>query len=50
MQVNTRPALTSLQAVAPDTVEAVEVPVEEPTYTAAEIKALLLADLIRRRL
>lgn len=47
MQVNTRAALTSPKAVALAAVASVEVSVEEPTCTAAEIEALLLAHLIR---
>lgn len=48
MQVNNRPAMTSLEAMAPDTVATVQVPLDEP-YTAAQIKAMLLADLVRNK-
>lgn len=48
MQVNNYPKLTSLAAMAPNSIATVEVPVYEPTFTAVQIKALLVADLVRR--
>ncbi|KZM21747.1 uncharacterized protein EKO05_0001702 [Ascochyta rabiei] len=49
MQVNYSPIMTSLEAMAPDTVAAVLVPVYPPTFSAAQIKDMLMADLIRRK-
>lgn len=50
MQVNNHPALTSLEALAPNTVVMILAPVQEPTYTAAQIKSMLLAELIRKKM
>ncbi|KAJ4359048.1 hypothetical protein N0V95_002510 [Ascochyta clinopodiicola] len=47
MQVNFNPVMTSLEPMAPDTVATVLVPVYPPIFSAAEIKAMLLADLMK---